>query len=50
MNLEIFYEKYIYTEGKKKFHQLTKKEKEDVATIYRMWAKGLVKLNQQAKE
>lgn len=50
MNLEIFYEKYIYTQGKKKFHQLTKKEKEDVTTIYRMWAKGLVKLNQQAKE
>lgn len=50
MNLENFYEKYIYTEGKKKFHQLTKREKEDVTTIYRMWAKGLVKLNQQAKE
>lgn len=50
MNLENFYEKYIYTEGKKKFHQLTKREKEDVTTIYRMWAKELVKLNQQAKE
>lgn len=50
MNLEIFYKKYIYTEGKKKFHQLTKREKEDVSTIYRMWDKGLVKLNQQAKE
>lgn len=50
MNLENFYEKYINTEGKKKFHQLTKREKEDVTTIYRMWAKGLVTLIENKKE
>lgn len=46
MSLEEFYKKYILHKKKKEFSHLTKKEKDDLQTIYRMWDKKLVHLEE----
>lgn len=50
MKLEDFYNKYIFKQGKKEFKQLTKKEKFEIQSIFRMWEKKLIHLKERSEE